>query len=69
VGVLYYQEYNKLDDALKYIGQHDKVLQCVVGLPEIHPKAIPFGSAQNPDIAEYADEIDTIVFLSQLQAL
>jgi len=44
-------------------------LQCVVGLPEIYPKAIPFGSAQNPDIAEYADEIDTIVFLSQLQAL
>lgn len=69
VGVLYYQEYNKLDDALKYIEQHDKVLQCIVGLPEIHPKAIPFGSAQNPDIAEYADEIDTIVFLSQLQAL
>jgi hypothetical protein len=69
VGVLHYQEYNKLDDALKYIEQHDKVVQCVVGLPEVHPKAIPFGSAQKPDIAEYADGIDTIEFLSQLQAI
>ena len=36
----------------------DNKIQCRVGL-----NGIPFGSAQNPSLSDYADGIDTIQFL------
>lgn len=66
VGVLHYQEYEKIDDVLVYINKHADELQCIVGDPSLIPNAIPFGSSQNPKLDEFSDSIDTIKFLGEL---
>ncbi|MEP2026985.1 MAG: acyl-CoA reductase [Reichenbachiella sp.] len=61
ISVLYYQEYtdeNELNDWLK--SNADKI-QCIVG--DGH---IPFGQAQKPGVADYADGVDTMAFLTRL---
>ena len=63
VGVLFYQEYSSLNDAVEYINQNEERVQCIVGNAKTHHKAIPFGTTQSPKIDDYADGIDTIDFL------
>ncbi|MBI5539020.1 MAG: acyl-CoA reductase [Bacteroidia bacterium] len=66
VGVVHYQEYEKIEDVQVYIDNHSDELQCVVGDSELIPSAIPFGTSQSPKLNEFADGIDTIEFLSKL---
>jgi len=66
VGVVHYQEYEKIEEVLKYIERHRDELQCVVGDSKLIPDAIPFGLSQNPKIDEFADGVDTIEFLGKL---
>ncbi|NVO09864.1 MAG: acyl-CoA reductase [Bacteroidales bacterium] len=66
VGVVHYQEYEKIEDVLIYIDNHRDELQCIVGDSELIPNAIPFGTSQSPKLDEFADGIDTIEFLSKL---
>jgi hypothetical protein len=66
VGVVHYQEYEKIEDLLIYIDNHRNELQCIVGDSELIPNAIPFGTSQSPKLDEFADGIDTIEFLSKL---
>lgn len=63
VGVLFYQEYNTLKDAVEYINQNGERVQCIVGNAGTHPHAIPFGTTQSPRIIDYADGVDTVEFL------
>ncbi len=67
VGVLFYQEYSTINDAVEYINQNEERVQCIVGNANTHPKAIPFGTTQSPRINDYADGVDTIEFLIQMQ--
>ncbi len=64
IGVVNYEFYNDdnyLKNALK---QHKDEIQCVIGH---HPFCeFPFGQAQQPDLNDYADGIDTIQFLQNL---
>lgn len=66
VGTVFYQEYSNLSDAAEYINLNSERIQCVVGDKEVHPQAIPFGTAQLPSIADYADGVDTMSFLLNL---
>lgn len=66
VGVVHYQEYEKIEDVLIYIDNHRNELQCIVGDSELIPNAIPFGTSQCPKLDEFADGIDTIEFLGKL---
>jgi hypothetical protein len=66
VGVIHYQEYEKIEDVLKYIDIHRDELQCIVGDSMLIPNAIPFGSSQSPMLYEYSDGIDTVEFLGKL---
>jgi len=63
VGVLFYQEYNTLKDAVEYINQNGERVQCIVGNAGTHPQAITFGTTQSPKIDDYADGLDTVEFL------
>ncbi len=64
IAVLHYEYY--ADDQVlseKINSVKDKV-QCIVGN---HPLAtVPFGKAQSPKLDDYADQIDTLKFLSTL---
>lgn len=66
IGVLYYQYYNKIDDVMQFLEINEDQIQCVVSNKEIVKHAIPFGKAQNPELWDYADNVDTMSFLLNL---
>lgn len=61
VSVLYYEGYE--DKGILTAGLvHNEDIQCIVG-----HGFLPFGSAQQPGLTDYADGVDTMKFLSALQ--
>ncbi len=63
ISVLFYELYeNETELAEKLDGLKAKI-QCVVG---VGSDRVPYGSAQNPEPWEYADEVDTMDFLLKL---
>lgn len=58
IGVVYYSYYDSLEEANTIIQQHEGKIQCVVG-----QGYFPLGSAQFPQLNDYADGVDTISFL------
>lgn len=58
LGVAGYQRYSDIKDVHRYIEGHRDELQCVTG-----EGYLPFGSAQNPSLEDYADGADTMEFL------
>jgi hypothetical protein len=64
ISVLYYESYSDEGDlALKLTEVKDK-LQCIVG--NTRPANVAFGRAQFPELWDYADQVDTMKFLSEL---
>ena len=61
LGMLYYHFYDSQSDLKDYINQHTDQIQCLVG-----KEYLPFGSAQKPALNDYADGVDTMKWLSQL---
>ncbi|MBX2954709.1 MAG: acyl-CoA reductase [Cyclobacteriaceae bacterium] len=64
IAVLYYEYYNSLDSLHSIIEFNKPKLQCIVG--KIEPASIPFGQAQHPELWDYADGVDTLAFLGNL---
>ncbi len=60
IGILNFQYYNSLDNVVLYLNQNKDKIQCTVSGSIDFPDAVPFGKAQNPQIMEFADGIDTI---------
>ncbi|OJW85331.1 MAG: acyl-CoA reductase [Bacteroidetes bacterium 46-16] len=60
VSVLHYRRYNNVNTIVDELNASDSV-QCIVGNGHI-----PFGDAQKPSLGNYADNIDTMQFLSGL---
>ena len=62
VGCLYFDYYDTMENAKKYLKEMASEIQCVVGhLPEM--ETVPFGNAQFPNLDDYADGVDTMAFL------
>ena len=62
VGCLYFDYYDTMEHAKKYLKEMASEIQCVVGhLPEM--ETVPFGNAQFPNLDDYADGVDTMAFL------
>ncbi len=65
VSVVFYEFYDQLDEVQSFIEENKDKLQCVVSkIPEIN--GLPFGKAQSPNWTDYADNVDTIDFLTQI---
>ena len=62
VGVLFYEYYDKLSAVEEKLIDHAESIQAAVGSYD-KSKLIPFGKAQQPELWDYADGIDTIEFL------
>lgn len=60
LATIFYSFYNHVNEVLRYIQEHDSQIQCVVGGDVDSKKCINFGSAQTPQLWDYADDIDTI---------
>ncbi len=61
VSVLHYDYYSNPHDLSEKIKTDESRIQCIVG-----GHYLPFGSSQQPGLADYADGIDTISFLLSL---
>jgi hypothetical protein len=64
ISVLYYQYYNSEDDLINNIIQDREKLQCIVGHEAYC--TVAFGQTQQPGLSDYADDIDTLAFLSKI---
>jgi hypothetical protein len=65
ISVLYYEQYSDDSDLRNKLKVNAEKIQCVVGKEK--PAEIPFGQAQYPKVWDYADQIDTLKFLSELK--
>jgi len=60
IGILNFQYYSSLDEVILFMQQNKDKIQCTVSELSAIPDAVPFGKAQNPEIMDFADGIDTI---------
>lgn len=68
VGVVNYQIYDTITEAKHWIESRLDDLQCVVTAASLsYAKAISPGKSQQPELWDYADNIDTIEFLTGLK--
>jgi hypothetical protein len=58
LGMLHYHRYASITEVEAYLDANQQQIQCVVG-----HAYLPFGSAQCPQLTDYADGIDTMHFL------
>ena len=66
VSMLFYEFYEDLEKVKDYIDENADLLQCVVCKEDIVKKNTHFGETQKPKLWNYADNIDTIEFLTSL---
>lgn len=66
IGVLFFQYYNDVNRVKEYISLNKDQIQCVVAKPNIMNYSVPFGKAQQPELWDYADNVDTMDFLLNL---
>lgn len=67
IAVLYYERYKNPEVVQQKINlQHDKI-QCVVSKSGWFRESIPLGKAQNPEVWDYADGVDTLNYLINLK--
>ncbi|HEU5291828.1 MAG TPA: acyl-CoA reductase [Cyclobacteriaceae bacterium] len=65
ISVLYYERYSSDDDLRNKLKANTEKIQCVVGKGKL--ATVAFGQAQYPEVWDYADQIDTLKFLSELK--
>ena len=64
LSVIHFSRYSSLDEVKDFIAENEENIQCVVAKEELGLSSIPLGEAQNPGLDTYADNVDTMKFLS-----
>jgi hypothetical protein len=67
IACLHYESYDTLEAVERDLLARQEQIQCVMAQPGLlsHP-SLPFGAAQQPSLGDYADGVDTMVFLCEL---
>lgn len=66
VSVLHYETYKNAADLAREIDLNKDFLQCIVSKNGVWKDSMPFGQAQYPGLSDFADGVDTMLFLSKL---
>ncbi len=61
IGMLFYEFYDDKENVETYLKENESKIQCVVAQDQT-----PFGRSQQPQLWDYADNIDVIDFLIQI---
>lgn len=64
LSVLNFSRYNDIEEVRTFIDENKNDIQAIVAKPELGFDSIGFGEAQNPGLDTYADNVDTMAFLS-----
>ncbi len=67
VSVLYYQYYKEIEEVKTIIRNQSEEIQCVVSGGSIIEGSVEFGKSQQPELSDYADNIDTMKFIASLE--
>ena len=67
ISVLYYEYYRSQEDLQRKIEEHMDKIQCIVAEKAWYPQSISFGKTQQPALWDYADDVDTLAFVSLLK--
>ena len=65
ISTIFYENYASIDEVAAKMEQTKNQIQCVVSETATLP-SVPFGQAQNPALWDYADDVDTVEFLTKL---
>jgi hypothetical protein len=66
ISVLFYEIYSDLDQLHARLDEIKENIQCVVSNPDCYEGAVSFGKAQEPEVWDFADGVDTLRFLQEL---
>jgi hypothetical protein len=66
LATIHYSFYHSEEELKKYLIENNQQIQCIVGHPSPHYTSVPFGKAQQPELWDYADNVDTLNFLLSL---
>lgn len=66
IGVIYFEYYKNLNHVNEFIQLNKNQIQCIVSESNQIKNAIPFGKAQQPELWDYADNVDIVEFLLNL---
>ena len=61
LGMLHFSRYSDKEEVVSFLKENEAKIQAVIG-----NAYIPFGKAQQPGLADYADGVDTMEFLTTL---
>ncbi|MDR6405683.1 MULTISPECIES: acyl-CoA reductase [Chryseobacterium] len=64
LSVINFSRYSSLDEVKNFISDNEENIQCVVAKDELGLNSVRLGDAQNPGLDTYADNVDTMKFLS-----
>jgi hypothetical protein len=64
ISVLFYEYYNSPAELDLVLATNSEKIQCVVSANAWYEGSLPLGKAQNPELWDYADGVDTLEFLS-----
>ena len=67
LAVLYYETYEDVKEVMERLKQQQEQIQCVVSkVSDNDLPTLQFGQSQHPKLWDYADNVDTIEFLTRL---
>ncbi|MBO7570559.1 MAG: hypothetical protein J6T48_00230 [Bacteroidales bacterium] len=66
IGVLHFEYYDSIDKVVNELEMQSDRIQCIVAKNKIFKNCIGFGETQKPNIYNFADNIDTIKFITGL---
>jgi hypothetical protein len=66
ISVVFFERYRDQTDLQQKLQSHAEKLQCIVSASGWYPNSVAFGKAQQPAVWDYADNVDTLRFLTTL---
>ena len=66
IATVFYEQYQNEADLTQVLIAQQLKIQCIVSQDGWFPDSIPFGQAQQPELWDYADGMDTLAFVNGL---
>lgn len=66
IGVTFFEYYDDISKVNDLLNVNNELIQCVVSRSELIKNSLYFGKAQEPELWDYADNVDTMEFLLSL---
>jgi hypothetical protein len=65
ISSVFYEYYENIEELKKQLENDAEQIQCIVA-KDVIKNSIPFGKTQQPKLWDYADNVDTLLFLNKL---